>query len=473
MGHQTHFLERLERFSHNQARFALSLYYDSELVEATMKLAALPPEADRVAVDLGTSGRGPYILLTRNGRFVTCLAEGMTTGNLPIVRRKRYLKLLARVKEQRRREMLERSRGGLDSLVGRLFDTRLLAREDFDALSSHVPEGSLVFLTNAYASWEDVERGREFLLAGGGRNRGASTARLRSWTVFLRSIGPQLTLSALDPAALDAQLPKEAKGENSGAHRVYMGLRPGVFDLAAQALWAAGRQGNLLWAPLTRGLPKSDSRLSYISRAAALCCSALRYPRRLPATRHLLLNPLSFEHAGEQASLLETLHAELAPIWEEILYFPDQCIEAQRALGSRLLDAAGIPIESSGNHASNDLALTAAVQLNRGDFLNDGGALVDLLRCIPWLASVDARELYLPESELVRSGAEWTLDDSRLALTRWEKFWGKRVPDVRVRQAKPNDQCPCGSKRKFKRCCDSGTTATPEFAWWERTARAA
>src|SRR5688572_3663517 len=89
MGHAVHFLERLDRLSNQHVELALSLYHDAELVKTLLGAARIADSAERVAISLDDPEAGPFVIVTRGGDFVTCLAEGMRPGDLPILRRER------------------------------------------------------------------------------------------------------------------------------------------------------------------------------------------------------------------------------------------------------------------------------------------------------------------------------------------------------------------------------------------------
>src|SRR5690606_28401917 len=85
MSHATHFLSRLERIEPAEVELAMSLYRDTPLVKELLARAKLPDGASRVALSLDDPGEGPFVLLERDGGFVTCLARGMRPGDLPII----------------------------------------------------------------------------------------------------------------------------------------------------------------------------------------------------------------------------------------------------------------------------------------------------------------------------------------------------------------------------------------------------
>ena len=88
MAHAEHFLGRLERLEEQQVELALRLYYDHRLVAHVLRKAELPDGTDRVALSLGHEHEGPFLIVTRDGKFVTCLGHGMQ-HDLPVITRHR------------------------------------------------------------------------------------------------------------------------------------------------------------------------------------------------------------------------------------------------------------------------------------------------------------------------------------------------------------------------------------------------
>ncbi|HEY6463295.1 MAG TPA: hypothetical protein VIY73_24175, partial [Polyangiaceae bacterium] len=77
MAHAHHFLSRLDRVTREQTEFALGLYRDDAAVRYVLEQVKLPPEAARVALAVDDPREGPFVLVTRDGKFVTCLGRGM------------------------------------------------------------------------------------------------------------------------------------------------------------------------------------------------------------------------------------------------------------------------------------------------------------------------------------------------------------------------------------------------------------
>jgi hypothetical protein len=138
VSHAEHFLSRLLRLTDDEVKLALALYHDSEWVQTILASAGLPDSAERVALSLSDadSQRGPFMVVTRSGHFVTCLARDMNPGRLPVVPLERLNTSSLKVDRDRKRALLEErvQRGDerLRTLLRRLFfSPNTLSREDF------------------------------------------------------------------------------------------------------------------------------------------------------------------------------------------------------------------------------------------------------------------------------------------------------------------------------------------------------
>jgi hypothetical protein len=80
-----HFLSRLDRLPRGEVDLALELYRDPELLRAVLHTASIPDGAERAAISLGDPVLGPFLIVTRDGHFVTCLGRGMRVGELPVI----------------------------------------------------------------------------------------------------------------------------------------------------------------------------------------------------------------------------------------------------------------------------------------------------------------------------------------------------------------------------------------------------
>ena len=82
---------------------------------------------------------------------------------------------------------------------------------------------------------------------------------------------------------------------------------------------------------------------------------------------------------------------------------------------------------------------------------------MEFLSGVASAALVPVQNLYLPSDQVnaierARGGEAWAIDQIvRLVVEYWQLTF--ETPAVAQNTAKPNERCPCGSGKKFKRCC--------------------
>ena len=85
---------------------------------------------------------------------------------------------------------------------------------------------------------------------------------------------------------------------------------------------------------------------------------------------------------------------------------------------------------------------------------------------LPLVARSAAEDFYFPREVIRAWMGAWSLDETLYRVSRFAELRDKRRKDPAVAVPKPgrNDPCTCGSGKKWKRCCGSGTGKSPEEA---------
>lgn len=100
-----------------------------------------------------------------------------------------------------------------------------------------------------------------------------------------------------------------------------------------------------------------------------------------------------------------------------------------------------------------DGLLVAALAMSEVKVRHQESAPALLGASLPWLVQSSPEELYFPKAFLSDVHLPWT-PERTLALIPSLEFAAAVPTPVRVTQtASRNDPCPCGSARKYKRCC--------------------
>jgi len=427
------------------------------------------PDAERLAMPLDERDDPPYLLVSRDGHGVTCLAPGMTTTvpRVPFDKVRRYLR--AQSDDLRARVLIRTTDLGRDSSASRLvsFPWRLTRRE-FDVARTLTPLFKTEFNKAVHAATSSlmahVQRAPESLTAPEAEHlyRGYAFAMV---AVMLLAdddgmLGPAMGLSHVR----DVQL-------------------------AARGAWVASNRPDALLAALEEVAIKGERKRAGLAfHAVAAAC--VRYPKRRAEFIRLyeaVMRPeMEFEAKGLIA-LKQSAHArDTLPYWTWRL----MPLVLQRFVPSD----ARAPLERalwSGNNWQQwlkGLELQHPVAAARVKCLDPLSALDTAVTAVPRRASALTRDdrirnriwrmlvrdhpVPLAEEDpamrvLVTMAPVEALippdfPDPHLALKRGAQMVADMAPRADAPPHKPvvrteprvgrNDPCPCGSGRKFKKC---------------------
>ena len=449
MGHDAHFLERLDRVAHDHVEFALGLYRDHEAVR--FLLDKLEGKGDRIALAIGDEQRGPFVVVARDGGFVTCLGEGMSTGDLYVAPRGRVDAILAKYRDQKDRDSareLERrpKETNYEFLRRTLGRADALTREEFVALSSLSPIVHDAFYEISLTACDTVIRNLTLL-------RGRTTLR-----------GPDLEIARkiernrwlAGHATLLAAI-----GERDYFERVAARVERSPFMLASQlasttlalrGAWAAGRVGKTLLPHLRKRAAATVDYTDVLEIALGLAAIGLRH-KNLRGDCERALGVLA-KKTGD--SLDETRHdfatraaASFAAGAEDV------AVERGREMFFRFTEhlADDDPYRfATPRDVPADIARTALLTDDDGYMYLEG--IDDLFMALPLLASARAEDFYHPREIIRRTIVESTPEQLTEIVRRFDYVFAMTPQTVRAgdRPAR-NDPCPCGSGKKWKKCC--------------------
>jgi hypothetical protein len=445
MAHATHFLERLNRVSMGHADQALALYRDPKLVRETLK-DRVPEGADRLAIALGPADTGPYVVVSREGGFITCLAEGMIPGDLKVITSEQLAATRARLEQERRGERLAHEMpGGLSELLCSIINAGSdMTREQMTALEALHP------LVGQKMSHRYFETGARL---GGGRPAYQEHARRPlhqlthsdhlihdaiwrgSW-----ALGHLAVLLGMDRTGVAVEVALQSQVSFSLA--CYL---PSIAGVALRGAWAASRVGKPSLGVFKRefdsgkGFPIIlDAVLSLVGIALRHSATHAEIEKHIARKRH---------HPGDEL---------LAALCEQALLMLDNPGQRVALLPGVLRDNletwapwAGQRVRAIPEEHLVPAWLSMPVPLfSEPSWLTVWPAMI---LTVGWLARAEAHELYLPAGVL----EPLTLEEK--ARCNWELL---RAPSpfvkapVRIEHPPgPNEPCRCGSGKKYKRCC--------------------
>ena len=457
MGHAAHFLRRLDRLDDPHVELALRLYNDPELLGATLQRAKLPEGAERVAIAIEDPREGPYVIVTRLGRFVTCLARGMSPGETPVVTRE-HLDAAARDVE-RMREVLAQTRHYQDNrgLLRRKFEELYeagpyVSRELFEDVARWEPllgEGLLAACASCAAELLETRR----LLRSITRPKPKHEAVLRAYYEIFYGCAHLYVLSAISPPSRG--LLQKLIDQHPDLTWTWGAVRHGVSYLLDRAMWATARLGKILLPGAKRRLRGALTYLGTIDGMVSLAVLGLRYEKLRAEVRKALRAPMV---PGDVAPdpRAEGVRELLGAVFDICFDEPDRADAlALAAAGQAIVSSAPFLPERYRYARIEDVpvGLARAVLLSGSEcVLIDGKSLAHGFWHLPWLVRAEPSELYLPQDFVDAIRRPWRMEDSiaLLALPRAEE--GVRRPRKADKVGR-NAACPCGSGKKYKRCC--------------------
>ncbi len=419
MGHEHHFLSRLDRVSLPHVELALSIYRDHELLRFVLGKARLAEGAPRVAISLDDPEQGPFIIVTRDGHFVTCLGEGMSPGEWPILTRGRFDGLAAQMSEQRAREAardkLIGANGKTVKLLTRIYEAgRDLSREEFMAAASLQPILQKKFLTLTIEAASDLDDAREGLLRVLRR-----TDKLRPyyrpllltyWHTFW-AIGHLAMLATMNGAEVFEGLP-EVRDLKVPAVSLCT-IDQGISALAIRGAWGAGKLGKAVLPKYKHLLGTAAIPMEQLDAVLALTVIGLRHSRLRAEARKAIAAPRAFAESP-LGGYMRDYHAPLVKLSDVAFDQPDEMTALHEQAGGDLLSRLtrerppGSPHRYvSAEEVPVDLALTAGVN-HQLEFLAEPQNISSLFCMLPWLARVEPEKLYFPAEVIEAIRTPWS-----------------------------------------------------------------
>lgn len=482
-GHASHFLSRLDRVNRDEVDFALGLYRDPGLVRFLLARVNLPEGHERAAISLDDPREGPFLVVTRAGHFVTCLARGMSPGALPIVTRAQLASALTAASDYRARARALDARvaqeGGSRKLMAGLFErSDCLSREEFVAISAWQPLLAVPFFSlfaRTAAELVDTHLAFEYLLRNGHRRRSIPSLvpALRAFWKQLWSMGHLLTLATMGDRRwlLDFNEAYRSSGHDDVSISWPLTRYP-VGSLAQRGAWAAARLGKPVVGFYKGVFATTESPLQLFDAAMALGAIGLRHKHaRAEIQKMLASSAARFEASAplsttmrEHCSKLSGAYAIAlgamfkAPPQELAQYAVD---EGRASLFGRFAcapDERGRPPFASPKDIPEDVARTAFLNAG-GDHANEPKSAALCLTRLGAVAGAKAEDFYFPAAVVPFVRQPWRPELTLTILERMSRSYGKSRPRRVDPVAGRNERCACASGRKFKRCCGAVSSA--------------
>jgi hypothetical protein len=469
VGHAAHFLRRLDRVSDGHVELALTLYNDLELLREVLSRTVLPEGAERVAISLDDPIEGPFVVVTREGRFVTCLGAGMLVSDLPIVTRDRLDAAAARVERMRQelgrvRELRASGAEGHAGLAFRRMQQQgpRFAREDAETLIRVQPliERDCVrqILDLHVLLLEEAPRLASTRLAPPHRLSKLHERFVLAFGDAAWGVAHMLVLMSSFRAEL-ARGEEELREPGSLVESIArMTFEWGTFTHVTRALWFIARGGKRALAAVKLLGGERDPALRMYRELALTAIGLASEKRRAEAQKALAARVIP---QGDDVDLFEKLSAIFAVQGHRILDRPtageDVFLTMSREVAAQVSFGYGEPTPEQIEAIPEDVArlafITSQNSVHNLDIVN---VVLVAMNALPWLVRASPAELFLPAEWTARLLTPRSVEDVLTWFVPYANARGLTVHRApRRAEAAPgrNDPCPCGSGKKHKRCC--------------------
>lgn len=476
MEHAHHFLTRLDRLSIPHVELALSLYRDHELMKYILDSAKVPEGVERIALSLADPNRGPFLVVTRSGKFVTCLGEGMRKGALPVITREKLDGIATRVEVLRGRMEVARKvtgeRGGVGKLFRRLHDAGpRLSREEFTAAAAWQPMLITDFIRWMIDTADDVKKARVILLRQLRRSDKLNPKfedAARSYYNSVWFIGHMAALGALDGRLAFEDWPEKALQEMHKMPYAWSAVRQGMIGPALRGIWGAGRMGEMLLQTYKRLHGEATTLFRVVEATFSLAAIGLRHSRLAAEAEKTLISPLPRSVGGEMyQKILDHIAKEVSLTFRVTREEPDFMDPVHLKVGGKLavqLAACAKPGSRFKFTNEDDVLVDLAYALPCNiahEFAGEWKNFQLMTVVLPWLATAEAEQLYLPAEYLSEVQYAYEIDDVMPLLRAFRDIEAHAPGPTRStpKGSARNAPCPCGSGVKYKRCCALKTAA--------------
>jgi hypothetical protein len=442
--HAAHFLERLDRVPRSLADFALDLYRDEDRVRWILHYAHLPKEEERVALALDPEAEGPYLVVTREGKFVTALAADMRPKNLTVLSRAQVDAFSARVDDTRRRHELAREvvapgKRPVD-MIGLLTARPWgLSREEFSAIAAWVPIMNLRFLMEIFEAIGTMDSFRDTYLRITNRTfrrHERTRETLESMWKMSHGIGARYLLATMGELVWVEDF---AAGWTEDYGPTWYATDERVFSVAVRGAWAAARMGKAFLPTYRRILSTPGDSSVRFDAALAVTAIGLRHAHLRDDARRIVGRLVESEDEQNLAWA-----KQIAGASDRAFDDPDGALREVASLASKTLTDSGLA-------RPEDLP-EAALRFTVNQTFDSFHPFTFYV--LPWAARLASpEELYLPEA-IARHWRRPVTPQLMVEVYARHAAGAAPVPVTRgAPKPERNGACACGSGRKFKKCC--------------------
>jgi hypothetical protein len=456
-GHDHHFLSRLDRVSDEHVELALSLYRDPTLVELVLSSCALDEGQDRVAIALGPVSQGPYLIVARSGAFVTCLGEGMSPGDRPVISRGKLDRIARNVPHLHAKLEFAKRAGTAKKGLAVLLRNQImkagadLCREDFQAALALHPLLAIHYLCWMHEAGEAAAILRTRLVSVKKPSPSLEEPLHKLFELSL-AVGHFCLLAWADPKLILSKLPVDQHA--AMIHVAWLPARQGIAASLYRGLWAAGRVGKPILAGLKRHQAEVGSDLTAWAVAGSLAAIGVRHAKlRSEVAKCFVEAPCE---GMQDKDYVQALSRLLHAAFEDTLRDGDLSVPEAEKLARHLMHAElrkeGILEYATPDDVPLDVSREAVAQ-NFMPFLRQEPRLLVVLAALGmWGVTFNVEDFYPPRADRLARRFRWRPGDTLRILASFRDYSPRR-PFRAAAAPGANDPCSCGSGKKFKKCC--------------------
>ncbi len=464
-GHAVHFLERLKRADERASRLALNLYHKPDALRFVLSWIKVPEGVSRVAISLSPEDTGPYVVTERNGKFVTCLGQGMGIDGLYFVAHGRLLALLDRwgqIEEGIDHAKQLKSENLLNAGLRRLETAGLsYAREDLSLIAPLQP----LLVYEIFS--EIVEGSRRVTFASHVLSRKHAKRKIDDRTAKLFwdemfCVSHNIVLFGMNGTrGLEPIL--ESSGDLDALwNALNATMWMNTFHHASRVIWLLGRLEGKLRKKYEQALWQPESEMEWLLGLFGTAVSmmkrgtdvdtSVRMMERLYKKIYTYIPPVT---GWIVKYLEEEFFKRLVFVLTDREHaFKKYCVPQMQAGLLEILQI--LPDPSPYNFEKPEevppmLALSNTLA-NSSEFMNNSRALSSLMTVLPTLVDLEAEDIYPPKSLVDLLTPPWDREYTHIILERETEMW--KTPAAKTsKTVGRNAPCPCGSGLKYKKCC--------------------
>jgi hypothetical protein len=437
------------------------------MLRFVMDRARVPEQVERAALSLDDPEEGPFLIVTRDGKFVTCLAKGMKPGSWPIITRGQFDAIAAKVGDLRERMHAAKKlagNGGVRALLRRIYDAAdELSREDFIAISALQPLYAKDFFQLYISGACDLEDARDILLPmlrKTDKLKPVYEESLHSYWQTLWAMGNFIVLACMDGTEGISEELLDLMGDSKPLS--WPATRQGIVPVALRGVWAVARMGKPLLTPYKRRYRESLSRLQNLDTASCILAIGARHSRLRAEAEKALGIEISAEIQGTpDGTIAEAIRTIALKFAELDRVLPRALLEMHRGFGARMSMILKSRVSSplfQFERIEDVPEETALLLATHSDWnylekaKGNADAILWFFAMIPWVARAAPEELFFPREILRVLHTPWKPEQTLGVLRAMRDHVGRPRPATPAGPARKGP-CPCGSGKKYKRCC--------------------